>query len=505
MSTGPALRLAGFLARWRNALFSMTDHLWLLLLWAVSTPVFISRLGPEDFGIWILINAIIGLGGVLSLGFGEATIRYVSKYRGLGQPEEIRRIVDSTLGLYGLIGLLSGAGLALAAPAIARGAFHLSGPEADPAVSALRLAALGLAITAWLKTYEAVLNGFERFDLSAKIGMVSRSFIILGNLALTLAGFGLVALISCAVLGLLGQAIACFVICRTRFAPWLRVISLPDPATTSEIAGFGLQSWLQICGGALTTIADRFLVGVLIDPATAGVYALCLQLAQQIHLLVTRALAFLSPAASRATARGRDTDALLHSYRAACVIVLLLAGAVAVPLYSLAPQIQEVWLGAAFAAQGAVTLRLMTLYFAVWGLVVPMIYLLNGTGNPGWNTGATLTYGVIGLALCALLLPRLGIEGAAVARMAALPAYLPILWVLHRHVLAGRGWRISLGAMAWLGLLGLLAQGLSGFASSRVSATWSDVLTWGVALAVLGGGVALVPRLVARWRAPAAA
>jgi O-antigen/teichoic acid export membrane protein len=197
------------------------------------------------------------------------------------------------------------------------------------------------------------------------------------------------------------------------------------------------------------------------------------------------------PATSREVARDGGS-ALLRSYRDGCALVLVLAGTIALPLYCLAPQILELWVGAEFARTGAQTLRIMALYFAVWGSVVPMFNLVNGAGHASWNTAATLCYGATGLALCVLMVPVSGVEGAAHARVLALPAYLPILWALHRFVLGGLGWGISLSALAWLGVMGGLALWLGSLTQAAIPAAWPAVLGAGIGLAVVGLGVALL-------------
>ena len=96
---------------------------------------------------------------------------------------------------------------------------------------------------------------------------------------------------------------------RRWFVPQFRLLSWPDGPTTRDMIQFGFQIWLQMVGGALANSVDRFLVGGLVSPTAAGVYAVCLQLAQQIHLLLSRALAFLLPVAAEAhSARGDAAD-----------------------------------------------------------------------------------------------------------------------------------------------------------------------------------------------------
>ena len=493
-------RLAGLLRQWRNTVFSTLDHVWLLLLWILSTPIFIHFLGPERFGVWILINAVIGLGGAMSLGFGEATIRYVSHYRGQNRPEEVQRICNTTLSLYALIGALSGAGITAAAPAISALAFKLTGSQADEAIMALRFAGAALFVTAYLKTFEAVINGYERFDLTARVGIATRSFIILSNVALALAGYGVATLIACAVVGLAGQAVALFLMAKRRFVPGLTVLCRPDRKTIGEIASFGIQSWLQICAGALIMLADRFVVASMLGPTAAGVYTVCLQLAQQLHLLLVRGLAFMMPATSRGNAASSGLAVRAKSYESATTLVLLLVGAIALPMYILAPQILQVWVGEKFSEDGTGTLRTLTLYFAALGASVPIFFLLNGAGRPAWNTFATIAHSVVGLVLAVMLIPDLGLPGAALGRVIALPAFLVILWALHRYVLMKKGRRSSVVMFAWLSVLAVVAVGLAQILSDRVPATLPAVLGIGVMLSLLGAGLALLPYTLAKLK-----
>jgi O-antigen/teichoic acid export membrane protein len=492
---GTRLRLPGLAAltalansgRLRNITFSTADHLLLLALWAATTPVFILELGDDLFGIWVLINAVVGLGGVFSLGLGEATVRFVARHVAAGRRDLAARVVETTLTLYVAIGVLAGLAVAAAAAAIADGALAIPAEHLDEAVLGLRLAGLALLVTSVLKVYEATINGFERFDVTARIGMVTRSFIILANLAAVLAGYGLVTLMTLTVIGLAGQAIALQRLVVRRFLPEVTPWRGPCRTVVGDVLRFGAHSWVQITSGALSTIVDRFLVGALVSPAAAGVYAVCLQLAQQIHLLLVRALAFLMPAAS-ASEGGRG---LAAAYAQGTALTLAVVAAIAVPLYALAPQVLTVWIGADFAAEGTTTLRLLTVYFAIWGTGVAPFYLLNGAGLPGWNTAAGLLHGLGIVGLATLLLPTFGLDGIGWARLAALPTLFLLFAALRMRVLA-RTWRATILLAAGIALPLALAVGIAPVATALVAPRFLD-LALGAPLLGVGGLVTVLP------------
>ena len=182
-------RLRAFARKWRNSSFSSLDHIWMVVLWAVSTPVFIRTLGEDAFGIWVLISTLVGMGGVVSFGFGEATVRFVSKALSERDTDRIRRVVETSLTLYALTGVAFAGAVYLLAPWLATQAFELSPELQAQTILGFHLASFVIFVTAFLKTLEAVINGYQRYDITAKVGMVTRSVVLLTNVGLALLGY----------------------------------------------------------------------------------------------------------------------------------------------------------------------------------------------------------------------------------------------------------------------------------------------------------------------------
>jgi O-antigen/teichoic acid export membrane protein len=496
-------KLRAFGRKWRNTLYSTADHLWLLALWAVSTPVFIVHLGPASFGIWTIVNALIGLGGVMSFGFGESTIRYVSKYNARNDSEMVRKVVETSITLYAVTGLFFAALIYAAAPWISGSLLGLESDLDHQTVLAVRIAAYVIFITSYLKTLESVVNGFQRFDLSAKAGMLTRSFIILGNVALALTGYGIATMLLMAAIGLTGQTLLYYVLVRRRFVPRFRLTAWPHPEVSGEIIRFGLQVWLQISAGAMGNIIDRFLVGALVSPAAAGVYAVCVQLAQQTHLLVMRALAYLSPATSKTTATPEGRKELPGLFHPATRLSLFVIGITAVPLLVLPSHILTFWVGAEFAASGTSTLQILIACFSLLAATTVPYFMLNGSGFPHWNTGATLLNGIVLIATALVLIPKLGLIGAAIARLIAAPTLGGIFLGFHRHVLHQRQVKVSTFAtLGWLGAILAGAYCLSLWTRGWPEMSALPLIGSVVIFSALGGGVAGLPMIVQRFRSP---
>src|ERR1035438_6753012 len=56
----PRRRSPKFQRSLRNSSYSLADYLLLPVLWIVATPIFLRRLGVDQYGIWMLVNTVMG-------------------------------------------------------------------------------------------------------------------------------------------------------------------------------------------------------------------------------------------------------------------------------------------------------------------------------------------------------------------------------------------------------------------------------------------------------------
>ncbi len=81
----------------KNTAWNLVGTVSYPLLFLFCTPFFINKLGPDQYGIWMLINTTTQLMSVLNLGLGDANIKFISKYIALGDFASIRKTVTATL------------------------------------------------------------------------------------------------------------------------------------------------------------------------------------------------------------------------------------------------------------------------------------------------------------------------------------------------------------------------------------------------------------------------
>src|SRR3972149_10275582 len=67
-------------------------------------PFVLKHLGDAGFGVWVLTNVFTGYLGLLDLGIRSSVIRYVSKYRAVGDYHSLNQTVSTSLAVFSAIG-----------------------------------------------------------------------------------------------------------------------------------------------------------------------------------------------------------------------------------------------------------------------------------------------------------------------------------------------------------------------------------------------------------------
>lgn len=178
-----------------------------------------------------------------------------------------------------------------------------------------------------------------------------------------------------------------------------------------EALGYGVRDYPGVVADFTTLRLDQLLLAGMASSAAIGLYFVAVRLSEITATLASSVADALMPevAASHAD---RAEQLLGRSLRLTLYTHLLLL----VPLWISAPLVLRHVYGESFLAATA-TMRILLLASVVLSAGGVMISGLRGFGHPGLSTIARLASAVVTVVLLLLLLPRLGIVGAAVASL----------------------------------------------------------------------------------------
>ena len=219
-----------------------------------------------------------------------------------------------------------------------------------------------------------------------------------------------------------------------------------DRAAMRALFSFGLFSWLQAVAGVIFSQVDRLMLGVSLGAVAVTSYALCAQMAQPIFGFSAAGLHFLFPyLANRRASAGNAS--LRRPVLIALVCNGVFVGVLTIPLLLLGEPILRVWAGAGTAQSAAPVLSSIVWSSALLGLNVTATYALLSMGCVRIVTAANLLGGALMLLLMFQLIPRLGIQGIAIARLSYSVVPLALYIPLFRRLFGAQSQSSALGLL----------------------------------------------------------
>jgi O-antigen/teichoic acid export membrane protein len=210
----------------------------------------------------------------------------------------------------------------------------------------------------------------------------------------------------------------------------------PSATLLREQAAFGTRNIAGDLAERLQLRADSFIVNAQLGVHATGVYSVTAGLAETLWY-VPNALGtvMFSRAMGSAGDAGRVAAALTRT-------TIAVALAMAVPTFVLGPRLVRLFYGTAFADAG-VALRYILPGIVAYSVVAVQSRYVVGRGRPGTSTLIMGSGLAVNIAANLLLVPRLGIIGAAMSSSIsyALTAMLMLAVFLR---LSGLGWRETL-------------------------------------------------------------
>src|SRR5258705_1321325 len=389
-----------------NAVQSLLDYAARLGVGVVVTPVLVTRLGRDLFGVWEMLNRLIGYMSAADGRPTEALRLVIATKQGAVDPLEHRRAVGSALVVWLLFSpLLAGLGSVLVwlSPVVTKV------PPALP--TTVRLASAALLISLLLgglaSVPESVLRGmtlgYRRMGFQAGLNVIG-GVLTAGAIY---AGLGLV--------GVAGAQVALMAVTGVCF--WILVkhyvtsFGVARPSAQDVRALLGMSAWIAI-GEVVAKVAlasDVIILGMVVSPALVATYVLtgyAGRIALGLHVFTTGAA---MPGLGGVIGRGEYEWAarLRHEIMN---LTWLFVTAVGATILLWNRSFLALWVGPENYA-GVWTNLLIVLATAQTALVRTDAYVLDATLQPRLRVAVAAVAGVAIVAASIALTPSLGIIG----------------------------------------------------------------------------------------------
>lgn len=228
------------------------------------TPLTIRTLGQAEYGVYKLIIAINTYLLLLDLGVGNATVRYISKYRANNDETNERKFIAVSIFYFAVVAILALiAGSILVAIFPVTFSKGLTVEEIELGQKLLLISTLASAITLGSASYSYILIAYEKFAVfkgSIAIQVLIKMILTYIALKLGMKSFEIV-LINLVLTFLLKLFVILYVTFRMKIKPLYKNI---EKTFVKEIVGYSSLILLQMIAAQINSSVDQILIGSIV-------------------------------------------------------------------------------------------------------------------------------------------------------------------------------------------------------------------------------------------------
>ena len=414
MATSIPLADIGRRALARNAAYNLIGQALPLAVGVVAIPFAARYLGAERFGVLGLVWALIGSFGLLDLGLGRATTKYVAASLAGNDHIPLGPVATLSVLVQTILGLLGGAVLALLTPWLVARAIGVPASLQSEVRSCFLIVALSIPLVSFSTGLRAILEAALRFDI-VNLVRTPMAAVMFAVPAIVAAAGGDLAAIAVVLVAVRLVAVWAWVRAIRRVLPGVRWALRPSWQSFRPLAVYG--AWTAISNAIAPALAylERFLLASLAGVAALGYYTAPAEAVMRL-LIVPGALAgVLFPAVSAAYGTGAPGAIAERLALTSLRYITAILAPVVMLLIVFAGPVLRLWLGPEYAVQGAPAFAILAAGVFINSLAfVPSAYLY-GRGRPDlpakFHMGELVLYVLAGW----LLIRNFGITGAALA------------------------------------------------------------------------------------------
>jgi O-antigen/teichoic acid export membrane protein len=453
-----------------NIAWSWIGFAAMVLSSALVMPMLIRRLGTAQYGIWALAISLVEYFWLIDLGFRPATVKLSAEFRAVNRLTDLNHLINTALAyslaagsLVLLVGWLS----------VDRVASILR--IDDPSFGFLiRVVGISWAAGLVFNVFGAVLEGFQRFDLSNRITVLATIIRSTLSLALVMAGYGLREMAIALLISQTTSYLMTYRWCR-RVHPEMRL----SPAYVNvhmawEIMAYARQVVTGVVGSRLSQAGLPTVIAYFRPVQFVTYFTQTQRLLDYAADGISRVAFVTAPRVTEWAARGQRQHIVDHA-RSANRYCLTLWGLPAAYLFVYGGALCRVWINEEFGNEAAVLFPVFLVGYTFWMGQFISAAVLMGIGRYTAFSFTLFVESVVVVAGVALTLPRFGLIGAAsvvsacmiVSRtlvlsrlfakefelnqsaflrdvfgrpLSLMAASIAALWICREWLLPGRGW-----------------------------------------------------------------
>jgi O-antigen/teichoic acid export membrane protein len=385
-----------------------------LVVGVLMLPFNIAHLGPSTYGLWVLVASVTMYFSMLDLGYGVAQVKFASEYRARRDSVGLNQIVSSLFFGFcfiGLVALAVGAVLAFNLQKF----FNITPEQAVIGRNVLLIISAYVALGFPASVFGGIVNGFQRHYLNGTVSISTTIVVAAVNVAVLLAGYGLVELVAATTtiraLSHIGYAINAY-----RAYPGLQLrLSHLRLGRLREVTGFSAFILLIDLANKVNYSTDAMVIGVFMSTVAIAVWAVAQRLIDAIQMMTGQLNGAIFPIIVDTATLGQ-ADRLRQLFIQGTRLSLAMVIPIVTGLCLLAGPLVLAWVGPDFANSVPI-IYILAVAVAIRVGNSTATTLLKGAGRHRLLASSNLLIALANLALSIVLVRRMGLIGVALGTL----------------------------------------------------------------------------------------
>lgn len=398
-----------------NSLANLTRYAVYVVITFIMTPYTIRKLGLDDYGLWVLVLAIVGYGGLLELGVQTSVIKLVAQKNAANDKEGLQRIVSTAYAFFQGIGVLIACALVFVAPFFVA---RLVSSPAEQETVRLLLMILGVNAAICFPTYVlgGVIYGMQCYVAKSGVDVVLAVFNALLTYVVLEQGRGIVGLALVKTTVDVASIAALFLLTR-RILPGLRIRFRAATASSfRELFSLGGKIFISSMTTRIATYSEPVIISVILSNAWTTVFSVPKRLVDYVREISITATTGFMPMFSDLNGRGNMAQ-IAQLYEQYTRYILMLVVPFISAIMVLGTPFIRLWVGQELAAKAGNLIFYLSVTFLIESLLPLVGRLLIGIGRIDFMVIVSAILSMGYLALAVLLVNMLGIDGFGIAAM----------------------------------------------------------------------------------------
>ena len=278
------------------------------------TPFLISKLGQSEYGLFSIINSIIGYLTVLDLGFGNAIIVYTAKYRAQNKKEEEKKLHGMFKVIFSIIGIIT----ALLGVILFLNVNNLFGKtmtatELEEAKIMMLILSFNLFISFQFSIYSSIISAYEKFTFQKIMSILNTLLKPLLMIPLLIMGYKAIAMTMVLTVVNMIVLTSNYLFCRKKLNIKIKFLGF-DKALFKVIFGYSIWIFLGVIVDKVNWSVDQFVLGSVSGTVAVSVYSTASTINTLFINLSTAINSVLLPKMSKMVAKNASNEEITNEF-----------------------------------------------------------------------------------------------------------------------------------------------------------------------------------------------